>query len=766
MCSGAGVSWGATDEASLAKLLRGVATYRGGQSRSALAEVTRLVAEASKEPARARGLATQLAALLDDPKVSREAKIFVCRKLALIAGSEQVPVLARRLDDPELSHMARYALQPMPDPAVDAALRAAAQRLKGKLLVGVLNSIGERRDQAATGQLAGLLRDRNVSVATAAAQALGKLGTARAADALLTLHWKARGPLSDAIDDALLGCAAALAVAGNRDRAFGICNRLLGQPTPVHVRVGVLRRFRELFDTSSYVQTLTATITGGETELAPAAVGLLAETPGPEALRALTGLLPRARPSAQRAVIEALARRGDRAAAPAVAALARDGTDAAARLAAARALGRLGGASAADLLGRMAASDNEALRDAARASMRDLRGAEIEAAIVGALKGAPEEARVALIRGLGDRRATAFAAQVADVAASDKSAAVRRQCFAVLAELADAGQMQRLVDLMLREPDTATRGTAERTVLAVARRVKDPAKRVQPVLAAHAKASGKARGTTLRVLARLGGAQALEAVLADVGSEDKAVGEAAFRALADWPDDRALPALAGILNAPGDPTRHILALRGYIRLVGSDRARPVERSVGMYGFALRAASRPEEKKLVLAALPGVESSESLKLAQACAKDPALKAEAEQAIRRIQLAIRKPIPSASRNAAAVGLAVDGDRETRWKSLVNQSKGAGIWFQLDLRAEVTLRRIVLHGHRLKAADYPRQVEVYLSADAKTWGKPVVVAEGKSATVTIDLPPARGRYLKLVSTGTAGHNWSIYEIELETE
>jgi RNA polymerase sigma-70 factor (ECF subfamily) len=46
------------------------------------------------------------------------------------------------------------ALEPMKDPAAGAALRAAQPKLKGKLLVGVIGSIGVRRDPEAWKELA------------------------------------------------------------------------------------------------------------------------------------------------------------------------------------------------------------------------------------------------------------------------------------------------------------------------------------------------------------------------------------------------------------------------------------------------------------------------------------------------------------------------------------------------------------------------------------------------------------------------------------
>ena len=80
--------------------------------------------------------------------------------------------------------MARYALEPIPDPAVDSALRDALGKLKGRPLIGVIGSIGVRRDAKAVDLLCRLLKDNDADVAQAAARALGSMGTAAAVEAL------------------------------------------------------------------------------------------------------------------------------------------------------------------------------------------------------------------------------------------------------------------------------------------------------------------------------------------------------------------------------------------------------------------------------------------------------------------------------------------------------------------------------------------------------------------------------------------------------
>jgi HEAT repeat protein len=148
------------------------------------------------------------------------AKDYVCRKLSLVGGEGCVPTVATLLTDEKLSHMGRYALERIPcDCAVDA-MRDAMGKVKGKLKVGMINSLGVRRDAKATGALVGLLKDSDKDVAAAAAAALGKIGSPEAAKALQGL------PLSLPVADALLACAEQLIEDGKKVDALKIYQAL------------------------------------------------------------------------------------------------------------------------------------------------------------------------------------------------------------------------------------------------------------------------------------------------------------------------------------------------------------------------------------------------------------------------------------------------------------------------------------------------------------------------------------------------------------
>ena len=119
--------------------------------------------------------AASATAILNDPEASAYAKAKACQRLAVVGNRAAVPALAALLTDPQLSHYARFALEPLPDPAAGDALRAALDKVKGPLLTGVINSIAHRKDAKAIPALAKLRNDPDPEIARAADAALARV---------------------------------------------------------------------------------------------------------------------------------------------------------------------------------------------------------------------------------------------------------------------------------------------------------------------------------------------------------------------------------------------------------------------------------------------------------------------------------------------------------------------------------------------------------------------------------------------------------------
>jgi HEAT repeat protein len=117
----------------------------------------------------------RLVTLLNDAAATTYAKAKACQRLAVVGDGAAAPALGRLLSDETLNHYARTALEQIPGPAASETLRNALASAKGRLLVGVINSIGVRKDPLAIRALTQLSTGPDVDAARAAEAALARI---------------------------------------------------------------------------------------------------------------------------------------------------------------------------------------------------------------------------------------------------------------------------------------------------------------------------------------------------------------------------------------------------------------------------------------------------------------------------------------------------------------------------------------------------------------------------------------------------------------
>jgi len=231
------------DAAALDKAFEALKTYDWGADRAPLKPLDDAVVVALGDGAARKALEARLAAVLKTD-VSRDAKDVVCRKLRILGTADSVPALAGLLSDWDLSHMARYALERIQDPAAGAALRDALPKLRGALKAGVAGSLGARCDAAAVPALIGLLGGVDASVVAAAATALGAIGTPEAATALVAAAGKVPAGAKAAVIDGALRAAEQLAAAGKKAEAEAVYKAFMSDDMPEQVKLAAARGLR------------------------------------------------------------------------------------------------------------------------------------------------------------------------------------------------------------------------------------------------------------------------------------------------------------------------------------------------------------------------------------------------------------------------------------------------------------------------------------------------------------------------------------------
>jgi hypothetical protein len=184
--------------------------------------------------------APKLVAILKDPASTLFQKAIACKKLSIVGGKDAIMPMAALLKDPQLACYGRFGMEPNPDPSVDEAFRAALPKLTGKLQIGVINSIGVRKDPKALDALNRLIDHSDPEVAQAAAASVGMIGGLRASQILQSALGRTKVPVFPVVARSMLVCAEGL-MATNRGRGLELYRELSAPTMPKPVRLAALR---------------------------------------------------------------------------------------------------------------------------------------------------------------------------------------------------------------------------------------------------------------------------------------------------------------------------------------------------------------------------------------------------------------------------------------------------------------------------------------------------------------------------------------------
>lgn len=558
-------------------------------------------------------------------------KAQACRQLAIRGTARSVPALAPLLADPQLASWARIALEAIPDPAADAALREAAGKLNGRLLVGVLNSIGRRRDPQAVPVLSTRLREADPEVAGAAAVALGHIGNAAAAAALKARLADAPAALGAALGEGCVRAADQLRAAGQTAAAQDLYDATRAARLPLQQRLEATRG-AILVRQADGLPLLLEQLRAEDKHAFALGLHVARELPGPAVTQGLVRALDQLPAARQPLLLRALADRPDPAVRPAVMQAAR-AEKPELRRTAVELLEHCGDASCVPVLLEAATAADRELARAAKASLARLHAEGVDAALIRRLGEATGAERVVLLELCGQRRLTAALPQVRP-AMTDPDPAVRRAALQAVAALGGEAEVAELARLIQETGEADRRDELEGALLEASGRV--GARVVARLLPLMRHAEPAVRLTGIHALAGVGGSEALAAVVAATRDPDSAVQDEAVRALStwpnNWPEDVAVAEPLLTLAQSGAKRAHqVLGFRGYLQYLQADKRLTDPARVERIKELLPRLQWPEEKQAAISALGSLRTAAALDLLQTLATDAAVSEEAWSAM---------------------------------------------------------------------------------------------------------------------------------------
>jgi HEAT repeat protein len=576
-------------------------------------------------------------------------KAIACKNLAIYGSEEAVPELARLLPNEQLSSWARIALEAIPGPAADDALRKATDSLTGRLLVGTINSIGVRRDARAVDSLIARLQDSDVEVASASAVSLGRIGTDPAVKTLRKSLAAAPAKVRSAVAEGLVLCAERFLLEGKAAQAAEIYDEVRKSEVP---RQRVLEATRGAIlsrNAKDAIPLLIEQFKSPDKAMFQIALGTARELPGKDVDFALANELTRTTPDRAALVVEAMADRKETVVLAALLKAAGNGPKPV-RLAAIGALGRVGDATCLSPLLDIAGESDDELVKSAKSALGELPGDKVDKEIVARLSKSEGKIYPLLIEVVGRRRIDAIADLLKAMEHSDK--AVRGAALTALGATVDLDRLSVLITQVVKPKFAEDAKAAQQALMTASIRMPDREGCAGQLAAAVDRASSVATKTTLlEVVAAVGGTKALESMAAAANSTDTKLVDISTKLLGDWSSADAAPVLLELTKtAKGFQVR---ALDGYIR-IANKFVMPEPERTEMCQMALAAAKQVGSKKKVLDVLKKYPNLDNLKLAVKATEDPEIKDEATQVTMAIVQKLGNKAAEARDILAKVGL----------------------------------------------------------------------------------------------------------------
>jgi HEAT repeat protein len=542
-----------------------------------------------------------------------EDKAVPCKQLAIYGSKECVPALAPLLLDPKLASWARIALEAIPDPAADEALRRAIDKVQGNLLIGVINSIGTRRDSQAAPALVKKLRTNDLAVSSAAAVALGHIGGEKAAKALLDFLPSAPTETREAVAEGAILSAEKLLAEGKRKQAEKIYSVIRKADVPKQ-RLLEATRGEILAKGSAGLPLLIEQLRSPDKGFLAIGLHTARELPGKDVTEALGAEMRKAPPDRQAYLLLAISDRNESESLPLVIEAARNGS-ALLRLVAVGILDRHGNVSSVPVLLDAAAGSDEALSEASLTALARLPGNKVDSEVLTRLPQSNGRMRQVLIE-LAARRRTESALPTIVASTTDSSAGVRNAAVQTIGVLGSEKQIPDLVTLLTRTKDSKARGNIEMALIEISERSGSACAPNLLPLAGNSDPS--LRAISLHALASAGGPAALQAVRTAVEDSDESVRDEAVRTLSTWPnnwpdDSTVAEPLLELARSGKNMTQQVLGMRGYLQCIKGDKAFKDDDRVTKVNAVLPLLKRPEEKRLAIAAVDGIPTQGALDL---------------------------------------------------------------------------------------------------------------------------------------------------------
>ena len=537
---------------------------------------------------------------------------FLLSQLQAAGKKESIRPLAGYLVDETLAGPAAAALQTIGGPEAARALLKSLDAAPLTARSAIIKALGELRSREAVKKILRFAESSDEGLRRTALFALANIGDPAAGPVLAKTRVAASFRERSEAPSLYLLYARRLAESGKTSEALSAARAALDsyvRPEESHLAAEALALIVSALGERALPDLLRA-MDSPRLDFRGAALALAPSIPGSGATARWVEKAAQCGPEVRAEITEMLGRRGDVSALPFVreSLLSRDKV---VRLAAIPAAARLGGEAVLPDLLRLVGPADEDEAAALRTVLLGYRAGLVVPECVRNLDSTPLPGKVVLIEVLGEKGARQEIDRVF-VLAQDPEPAVRSAAIGALANLAEEKDLPRLVSMLETAVDGDDILRLQEAVASAVRRNPDPMKRADVLLELLKNAPPARKIAILRVLPKVGGTRPLQAAVEEYGSTDAQVQAVAVYALSQWPDYPAADELLRIVKTTRTKKHLLLAVEGYVRLVGRANMSDPKKLEYLQGL-LALPMDDADRKAVLAGVAAVREPESLRL---------------------------------------------------------------------------------------------------------------------------------------------------------
>jgi HEAT repeat protein len=536
-------------------------------------------------------------------------KALACKALTTEGSAEAVPELAKLLSNEQLASWARIALEAIPGPEADEALTKATETLKGKLLVGTINSLGVRRPASAVDALVKQLANEDQDAAAAAAVALGHIDSDPAVKSLREALTSSKTNRS-AIAEGLVLAAERRLGQGKANDAAALYDEVRGAADLPQPRVVEATRGAILARGNKGIPLLIEQLKARDRQMFFLGLYVARELPGDEVTEALAKEAATGDSDRAPLILYALADRQLPAVPPAVMEIVKAGTKDA-RIAAITLLGQKGNDTNVGSLVAAAIEADSEISQAAKAALKDLAGDKVNNAITALLGKSEGKTLAVLFELIGQRRIEAIAAVVKALDHADPT--VRSAALTALGETATNKEVKVLLARVIAAKNADDIAAAQKALRVACVRMPEREACAAEVAAALPKAPVATQSNMLETLAAMGGPKALETIASAVKGNEPELQDTGSKLLGEWMTTDAGPVLLDLVKTVKNSKYQNRALSGYRRIARQFVMSDKERAV-MAQNALDVSTRTNDLKDALVILERYPSMDTLPVA--------------------------------------------------------------------------------------------------------------------------------------------------------